>query len=146
MLLQKNTARRRRGFTLPEIMIALGVLAFAVTIFGTAFPTASRAVARSNNMDIAVNLCDHQLEVYRDGGYAACEPATGQSTRTVTFTPPTTIPNGTGTVTFTRVDDSYQSTSAYTGRVLVEATVRWRGMGRDIGTVTLSTLVCEPNQ
>jgi prepilin-type N-terminal cleavage/methylation domain-containing protein len=144
-MLRQFRKRARRGFTLPEVMLALGVLAFAVSIFGTAFPTASRAVARSNNMDTAVNLCDHQLEIYRDGGYTACEPAAGQSTRTVSFTAPPTIPNGTGTVTFTRVDDSYQPTSTYTGRVLVQASVSWRGTGRDLGTVTMSTLVCEPN-
>jgi type II secretory pathway pseudopilin PulG len=136
--------RVRRGFTLAEILTAVSIMMLATGIFTACFVPASQAMARAKHMDMATDACAHQIEFYRDVGYASLPAiASGQSTTSVSFTPNSELPAGTGTVTFTRVDDNFAETTASTGRVRVDATVNWAGIGRDRGSYTLSTLIAE---
>jgi prepilin-type N-terminal cleavage/methylation domain-containing protein len=141
---------KRRGFSLPETIMALVVMALAVGVFGAAFPSAGQAIARSKHIDMASDACQKQLDYYRQIGETSIEltylPA-NTSTATVAFTPNGDLPGGgTGSVVFRRLDSSYNTTTADTGRLRVDASVSWTGVGSDRGTVTLSTLIVEHAQ
>lgn len=148
-MLTRPLERRRRGFSLPETLMALAVMALAVGVFGAAFPTATQAIARSKHIDMASDACQKQLDFYRQVGETSMKlsvlPA-GRRSTAVAFTPNSELPNATGSVTVTRVDASYAATTVESGRMRVDATVTWSGVGRDYGTVTLSTLVIEHPQ
>lgn len=134
----------RRGFTLTEAIIAMVLLSLVMVVFGASFPYASQTITRGRHMDLASNACQAQLEVYRNAGYNSCPAiATGSSSTKVSFTPPSDLTGATGTVQFTRVTDSFSTTTVETGRMKVEAQITWKGFGLDKGTVTLTTLIVE---
>lgn len=136
-------ARERggRGFSLPEILIAFAVAGLMVAAFGACFPTASRAVTWSRHRDGAADACQQQLEAARNAGYGAVTGFGSGSTVTQSFTPPSYLPRATGTVKFTRVDGSFNATTADTGRYRVDATCSWNGVTTDQGTITLTTFL-----
>jgi hypothetical protein len=126
-----------------ETMIAVLMLAFAMTVFGASLPSTSQVLLRSRSSNVAIDACQQQLENWRNIGYSSL-PAfpSGSGTMTQSFTPPTEIGQGaTGTVTFRRVNASYATTTTDTGRVLVEATITWGGSGIRGSSVTLTTLM-----
>ncbi len=132
----------RRGFTLTEAIIAMVLLSLIMVVFGASFPYASQTITRSRHMDLAANACQQELEVYRSVGYNSCPSISAGSTSTkVEFTPPDALTQATGTVTFTRVNDSLNATGSDTGRLKVEASIKWSGYGLDKGNVTLTTLI-----
>lgn len=137
-------ARRRRGFTLPEIMLALLVMALTVATFAATFPGAGQAISRSKHIDQASDECQKQLDFYRNVSYNSLPaiPA-GVSSTSVTFVPSSELPGATGVVTFTHVDNNFNAVTTRTGRVRVDATVTWVGVGSDRGTQSLSTLIVE---
>lgn len=126
--------------------MALVVMALAVGVFGAAFPSASQAIARAKHIDQASDECQKALDYYRQIGETSIElsllPA-GASRATAAITPTTDLPGASGEVLFRRVDDSYAETTTDTGRLRVDATVRWSGVGSDRGEVTLTTLIVE---
>ncbi|MBM3459754.1 MAG: hypothetical protein FJX77_14630 [Armatimonadetes bacterium] len=118
------------------------LLAVAVTMFAASFPATSQSILRDRHRDVAASACVKQLEYWRGVGYSSL-PAMTSSTLSQSFTVPTDLLNGTGTVTFTRVDDSLTATSTETGKRKVEATVTWTGQGKDRGTVALTSLLVQ---
>ena len=141
--LEQAFQKQRRGTTLVEAMVALGVTGMAIATFATAFPFASSTVSRSRQSEIASNSCQLQLEYWRDMGYASLPLSAGTQTVSQYFTPPTGLNKATGTVKFTRVTDTMTATSQDTGSVRVDATIQWNGTGRDGGEVTLTSLVAQ---
>jgi hypothetical protein len=122
--------------------MAVLVMVLAVLVFGASFPACSRTIARSRHTDVASETAQQQLEIYRDAGYNSL-PAipNGASSAQVSFTPPSTLPSATGTVTLTHVDGNWAATAADTGRVRVDVAVNWRGTLTDQGPITVSTLL-----
>src|SRR5438552_143451 len=126
----RSSLRRRsgRGFSLPETMVAAVILGFAGMIFSAACPSTSQVLLRGRSTDLASDACQQQLEFWRDIGYASL-PAIPAGSRSVSraFTPPASLAQATGTVTFTRLDDAWAETTADAGRVRVDAAVAWGG-------------------
>jgi len=143
---RRSSKDSRRGFSLPEVLMALAVMALAVGVFGAAFPSATQAIARSKHIDMASDACQKQLDFYRQVGETSIElnhlPA-NTSQATVAFTPNAELPGATGSVVFRRVDTNYVETTTDTGRLRVDATVTWSGVGSDRGTVKLYTFIVE---
>jgi prepilin-type N-terminal cleavage/methylation domain-containing protein len=138
--------RRRRGFTLPETLMAMVVMAAAVGIFGAVFPSASQAISRSKHIDMASDECQKQLDKYRQIGETAIELSympSGTSRYSMSFTPSSELPGATGSLVFRRVDTSYVETTSDTGRMRVDVSVSWRGVGRDRGTIGFTSLIVE---
>jgi prepilin-type N-terminal cleavage/methylation domain-containing protein len=135
---------RRRGVTLPEIMIAIFIMSMGVMIFATAFPGANQLILRTRHEDTATAACQSQLELYRGVGYASLPAiASGASQASESFAVPSQLTGGAGQVTFTRVDAGFNPTTLASGRVRVEATATWFRSARDRGSVKLTTLIVE---
>jgi len=141
---RRNRGRRRgRGFTLPEVMIALSIMAFAVSVFGASFPACAQTLSRSRNMDMATAACQQQLDYYREVGYFSL-PAVqdgAASNTTVSFTPPSTLPAATGLLQFTMINSNLAPSTTDNQRLRVEATVTWAGRGSDRGSVTVTSII-----
>jgi prepilin-type N-terminal cleavage/methylation domain-containing protein len=148
-MLHRTSRRRphRRGFTIPEVLMALAITGFAVSIFGASFPACGRALSRSRHTDIASDACQQQLELYRQVGYDSLPaiPA-GSSSLKVQFAAPAGLPGATGAVTFTRLDSSFSATTQDTGRVRADAGVAWTGTGSDRGAITVTSLIAQVPQ
>jgi prepilin-type N-terminal cleavage/methylation domain-containing protein len=140
----RNRPNRRRGFTLTELMVVVVLMGLAIAVFAASFPAAGQSIYRSRHMDIAGNSCNQQIEFWRNVGYGSM-PAfpQGASKVTQTFTPSTELPGATGTVSFTRVDDTFAATTADTGQVRIEVAVSWSGSGNDRGTVSVTSLLVQ---
>lgn len=142
--MKRGYIKRRRGFTLIEVMITLVCVAFAIAVFGAAFPSASQSIVRSRHRDAVANACHEQLEMWRNVGYNSLPTIpTGTNSISQTFTPPSGLPPATGTVTFTRVNDSYSPTTTDTGRIRVDVAITWTGHGSNRGTVTVNSLIIQ---
>lgn len=66
----KRLVRDRRGFTLLEAVIAMGMVFLAILALSGLAVTASKGVAASRHLTTAVNLAQDSLETLR-GGYDA---------------------------------------------------------------------------
>ena len=131
----------RRGFTMVETLVAMGIVALSVA-FLPVFMSAGRATKRSQHVEQATRCAQQQLEGWRQAGYGAL-PTTGSSASSVTraFTPPATLPNATGEMICTRIDANLNPTSAETYHCRLQVRVSWQGVGSDRGTVTLSSVM-----
>ena len=100
---------------------------------------------------MAINaLFDSELALISGSFSRGPGPACGPKPFSGTLQVSRIVPGGsgvsglyTGTVTFTRVDSSFATTTTDTGRVRVDATVNWTGVGTDHGPVTLTTLITQ---
>ena len=140
----KRSVRRRRGFTLTEIMIVVLLMGMAIAIFSASFPAAGQSLYRSRHTDIASDACQQQLDFWRNVGYGSVPAfANGASKVKQSFTTPSELPGGSASITFVRVNSDYGETTADTGRLRVDATVSWAGSGNDRGAVTQTTLLLQ---
>lgn len=140
---QPRRQSRRRGVSMAEVLLSMLVLGLAVMVFGASAPFSDRVLSTGRHVDVASDACQQQLDYYRSVGYASL-PAipSGTNHLTLSFTPPASLPEATGSVTFTRVDDSFGTTSITdTGRVRVDVTVNWTGVRADHGPITLTSLI-----
>ena len=136
-----------RGFSLPETLIALIVMALAVGVFGAAFPSASHAISRAKHIDMASDECQKQLDLCRQVGFNSLPAIPAGASRLIQyFTPTTELPGATGTMLYTRLDDNYSETTTATDRIRADATVTWSGVGSDRGSITLNTLIVQQYQ
>lgn len=142
MPLRSRHWRSSVAFTLVEAMVALVVIALISAAFPTLFIQADRTVKTAHHREIATQAAHQALEGWRQMGYALL-PAVpnGETSIVATFTPPTSLPGATGTVTVTRVDTSFVPDPVETGRREVVTSVTWAGTGSDLGTVTQATLL-----
>jgi hypothetical protein len=125
-------------------MVVVLLMGLAIAVFSASFPAAGQSLYRSRHMDIAGNVCNQQLEFWRNVGYGSA-PAIPQGSTSVkqSFSPSAELPGGAGTVTFTRVDDSFNATTADTGQLRVEVSVSWNGSGNNRGTVNVTSLLVQ---
>lgn len=120
------------------------MMAFAVSVFAVSFPAAAQAISRSRHLDQAANSCQQQLEFYRDVGYSSLPAiSAGSQSVSLSFTPTSDLPGATGTVTLTQVDSAFAATTAVTGRITIDVTVAWIGVGSDRGTHTVTSLIIQ---
>ncbi len=61
--------RRKSGFTLVEVMIALMVFTVLTLIFATSIPLAQKAAKMSGRYSQAISLCQHKIDQIRAVGY-----------------------------------------------------------------------------
>lgn len=142
---------RRRGFTLPEAMMCVLIAGMAASIFGASFPSAAKAMRRSQHVDLAAEACYAELEAWRGRGYSQIPAGSGTvtlGTASLIRSLPAALPNASGQLVIRRMDVSgsspnysYQQSATDTGRVQLEMSVTWAGTGTDRGTVTVATLV-----
>jgi prepilin-type N-terminal cleavage/methylation domain-containing protein len=97
----------RRGFTLVEVMISVGVLAFVIVGLLQLFVYCSTLADAAGNMTLAVNEAQTKMEEIRDHDFdsIAADYASG-GTPGNTFT--LSGPSGTGTITVSQVEGSSQ--------------------------------------
>jgi type II secretory pathway pseudopilin PulG len=139
---QPGAARAaRRGVTLAEVLVSLGLVALSTAVFGTFVPAVGRSMGRAHGRDIATEACQKQLETYRANGYQFLPSSGGSFLARTTFTPSVSLQNAVGTASFTPVDANMQPTSGDTGRVRVDVTVSWNAGGGDRGSATLTTVI-----
>ncbi len=71
--------REQRGFTLIEVLVAVGILGFIGVAVIAALDTNSRAARTLDEQVVAVNLATAHLEAIRELSYAATYPNAGDS-------------------------------------------------------------------
>ncbi len=74
--------REQKGFSLIEVLVAVGILAFIGVGLLTALNTNSRAVRTLDEQVVAANLASAYLEVIRELSYAATYPNAGDNITT----------------------------------------------------------------
>ena len=71
--------RRRRGFTIAEVTLALIVFAMMTVLFAAVFPMAVRGAHYSSNYAQAAMLAQHKLDQLRSAGYKRLSVPTGDN-------------------------------------------------------------------
>lgn len=67
--------RRKRGFTLAEVLIAVFITALCAVLVAATMPTANRSRLKADLTSKAVGLAQKQLEAIRGLGYANVTPS-----------------------------------------------------------------------
>lgn len=171
--LARPRPRRRQGFTLAEVALALVVFMMITLVFAASFPLVSSQAQAGDNYSQAAMLAQHKLDQIRSAGFTALSnPSTGTlpslgildtnslSATSVPYTATfTTVDNlaatngpgsgyfPTGTVGEVQVQDLKTVNSALstpTGTVyLVTVTIQWPGSVSVGGHYSVSTLVAQ---
>jgi Tfp pilus assembly protein PilV len=140
----RQSTRSRRGVTLSEVLIGVLITAMSTVTFASVNISSYQAVARSQHLELATQIAHEELEVCRQAGYAGLPTIpTGRKSVTSDLATPTTLPDATAKVVYTRVDASLNPSTTATGRRRVDVTVTWDGSGNDRGSVTLTTLMTQ---
>lgn len=148
----RKTFSCRRGMTLTELVIAMGVLLICSFIFVAAFPMATQTREKADMRSTAISLANRHLEFCRDVGYNALITADGVVSRGLADPGATgspysitnvtlgtdqsianTLPNGTGTLTI-------QETAANSELLRLTVIVSWRD-GDTPRSISASTLL-----
>lgn len=134
--------RRRAGFSLLETLTAIFVLCLAAVTLIPSYLATNHVIEHARNYEQAVEIASAQIEALRAGGYQNLPvfPANASST-TLPLSSTGRLPNGTGSVTITRLDPNLQPTASNLGRVRMDATVTWGVRSTDNGTVTVTSLM-----
>ena len=95
--------RRRRGFTLMEVTLALMIFMMMTLVFAAVFPVAVRGAQQGNNYAQAALLAQHKVDQLRAAGFTKMDYADLLSLGVIDpmTTPPTGLPYS---YTFTGVD------------------------------------------
>lgn len=123
--------RSQRGFTLVEVMISVGVLAFVIVGLLQLFVYCSTLADAAGNTTVAVNEAQTKMEEIRNHDFdsIAADYASG-GTPGNTFS--LSSPSGTGTVTVSQVGGSSQL-------LQVQIDVNWQNKdGRSASTTLIS--------
>lgn len=142
----------RRGMTLTELVIAMGVLLICSFIFVAAFPMATQTREKADMRSTAISLANRHLEACRDVGFNALITANGVTSRGLADAGATgspypitnvtlgtdqsianTLPDGTGTLTV-------QETAANSELLRLTVTIGWRD-GDTPRSISVSTLL-----
>ncbi len=71
--------RRRRGFTLAEVVLAMTVFTMMILMFAAVFPMAVRGAQYSSNYAQGAMLAQHKMDSFARPGTASCSvTAAGQ--------------------------------------------------------------------
>jgi prepilin-type N-terminal cleavage/methylation domain-containing protein len=94
--------RKKRGFSLIEVLLAIFLVVVCAFIVAATMPIANTSRAKASDLDKAMGLAQKQLEAIRGVGYANVTPAQLASYGLVDSTTPTT----TNTYSFTNSDSA----------------------------------------
>lgn len=101
----------------------------------------SRTVTRKQQRtEIATHIAAAEIETYRGRSFTSL-PAVPSSSVTVPLTNTNSLPGGTGSATFTKVDSALNETSSEYGRRKIAVTVGWDDKNQDKGSVTLTSVL-----
>ncbi len=117
------------GFSVIEVVIAMGIIATLAVVTGTLLTRVSVDGREVRDQDIALRIARAEIETIRASGYDAL-PANGPFTNPLL----NTLPSGTSYLTST----DFASTTKK-----VEVIVSWQGSGLTTRSVSLTTLVTQ---
>lgn len=117
-----------RGFTLIEILIALGIVVAMLFALG-ALVRLSVLQSTVHKEEIALTIAMSTLEELRVGGYDALPPSGALAHPSLAL-----LPSGAGTLSVSEFEDDTAE---------VEVTVTWKGRDGENRSITLSTLITE---
>src|SRR5262249_52060381 len=136
--------RKKPGYTLIEIIIALGVVATGTLAFGAMVPMAARSARMNANYQQAVSLVQHKIDQcravgwgrltyteLRNAGIIDANPTASPFSFTTTDTLSSVYPTATGTL---------QVTDFSTKTRQVSVTVTWSGSAVRQGNGTLNAI------
>jgi Tfp pilus assembly protein PilV len=137
--------KKRSGLSLIEVMIAVMLLSFTVTVFASLFPIAMRLRSKSENVTRATTLAQQKIEQLRAQPYANLNYTALRAANIIDASPTTSpfsftsvnsltssLPEGSGTLTIT---------DAATDLKRVDVTLTWGGLVANGNTVTMTTLI-----
>ena len=103
------TPRRRRGFTIMEVVLAMTVFLMMTIMFAAAFPLTVRAAQFSSNYAQATQLAQHKIDQLRAVGYGSLNGAalagTGIIDSATAVANPAGSPSGSTSYSFTAADN-----------------------------------------
>ena len=149
--MHRRRFRRRRGFNLIEIILAVFMLGMATLVFAGLYPPAARCSHKSGNYSQAISAVQHKVDELRSVGYGRLDYTNLQSAGIIDASPATApfhfevtdglgtiLPNAVGTISFTSA-----------GTNLTQATVQvtWSGApGKAMdGSHAVSVLIANIN-
>lgn len=121
-------AEKRRGFSLVEVVISIGVVGVTLAALGALISTVPVTRA-THHADIALAIAQDELGTLRSGGYAAL-PASGAFAHALLAS----LPEGAGALAVSDYNDETKE---------VEVSVSWHDPGQNVRTVSLTTLITE---
>ncbi len=142
-----ETMKNRPGLSLIEVMIAVLVLSFAVTVFASLYPLAMRLRSKSENTTRATTLCQQKIEQVRALPYTSLNYSGLQGGSVIDTSPnsspysftsvdslATKLPQGTGSIAISNPGSDPDLTR-------IDVTVTWGGVVQGGNSVTMSTLI-----
>ena len=142
--------RFRAGFSMPEVLMALAILIIVLFAMGSAFPAASRTMARAHERDIAADSAHRELEYWRAVRYPVIHQHLGQKkseTLQLRYPLPASLTNGSGSVSITRAGtdfgDSTGADGEDTGRVRITVTISWKTPRGKDGSIKMTSIVAD---
>lgn len=131
----------KRGFSLIEAVVALGILSLFVGAILAAFPTAFRLIGSGRAATVAAELVQAKIESLRQVAYGDLTLGTYQARQRVDANPADPFYDFYQTVTVTAVDDSLSPSAGETGLKQVTVTLEWTDPERGPRSADISTLV-----
>ncbi len=123
-----TTLPTRRGFSLVEVVVSIGIMGVALLAVGTLTHTIPLS-QQTRYETLALAIANHEVEGLRTGGYSTV-PASG----TFTSSDMSALPSGAGTL---MVSDYNAKTKQVT------VSVSWQKPGLGTRSISLSTLITQ---
>ena len=125
-----------------EALLGIFIVALLASTLLPTYLFANRQVSYGRRMDEATQIAASALEEWRTRGFDQLpDPADGNSSVSMPIANLGELPNPTGTITFTLVDEKLQPIAdPDADRVLGTATVTWKDAGSSMKKVTITTL------
>ena len=132
---------KSKAFTLPELLLAAAILAFAVSSILLAFISCMVLNEMNRNLTTATSHAQFVLEEIKDTNFNAVKGCTGNCTA---WDWSSTSINSKGIEALP--NESIDTTVSLIGSTLLDVTVRvgWKDRGLRSRNVTLETLIAEP--
>lgn len=142
--------KNRSGMTLIEVMIAVMVFSFAITVFASLFPLAMRMRSKSENVSQATMIAQKKIEQIRALPYTSLTYTSLRGANVIDASPNTSpysftsmdnlaskLPEPTSSLTVSNV-----GTSPYTADLKqITVTVSWGGIITNGNSVTVTTQI-----
>lgn len=146
----RPTRHSQKGFTLPELLLAVSLLVLCAILFAAAFPTSTRSRVRADHRSKAVSLAMREMEAIRDAGYTQISTYSSLYSSQLVDSYPSTTPYSCTNVSLNSGQSIANSLPSGTGAVyvttqspdmlLVTVTVNWQDVGQ-AQSVSVSTLI-----
>lgn len=131
---------RGRGYSLVEVLIAVFMLLLCVLTVAPCMSFSRTVTRKQQRTEIATHIAAAEIETYRGRTFTSL-PAISSSSVTLPLTGTNSLPGGTGSTTFTKVDAALNETTAEYGRRKISVTVAWDDKLQDKGAVTLTSIL-----